>query len=56
MPTILAVILGTAFGMVLIDTIEALILGDAHIGVIAGCMTFMLLLASVIYIGWKKSD
>jgi len=54
LPTMVSVALGAAFGIALIDTIEAVILGKEEIYITTGAITIILLFTSVAWLNWRN--
>jgi len=56
LPTAVSVALGAGFGIALIDTIEALILGRDDIYLPTGAITIIMLIAAVLWFNWRKGE
>jgi len=54
LPTMVSVALGSGFGIALIDTIEALIFGNAEMYVTTGAICIVLLIAGIFWLRWRN--
>lgn len=55
-PTAVSSMLGAAFGIAMIDTIEAVILGKEDVYITTGAISVIMLLIAVIWFDWRKRE
>jgi len=55
-PTAISSMLGAAFGIALIDTIEAIILGKEDVYITTGAISVIMLIIAVIWFDWRKGE
>ncbi len=56
LPTAISSMLGAAFGIALIDTIEAIILGKTDVYITTGAISAIMLVIAVIWFDWRKRE
>ena len=56
LPTAISSMLGAAFGIALIDTIEAIILGKEDVYITTGAISVIMLVIAVIWFDWRKGE
>ena len=56
LPTAISAMLGAAFGIAAIDTIEAIILGRCDVYITTGSISLILLLFALLWFRWRKGE